>query len=158
MLTYKDTIYKTERAVPEDDDSYVRRSTTRSGPTASVQKSNPAHTLPVDTLCFYTQEHPQEFSSRLCPPPPFVFPSFVIVSLCNGDYNRQSFSFLSFSRSEGQSEVSWRSGEGQTKVSWRSGRDEDVQVEAVVRLPEEEDEHQAEEAGARQTPVQPGQI
>lgn len=39
-----------------------------------------------------------------------------------------------------------------------SHRDEDVQVETVVGLPEEEDEDEAEEAGARQTPVQPGQI
>ncbi|KAI3355722.1 hypothetical protein L3Q82_004310 [Scortum barcoo] len=36
--------------------------------------------------------------------------------------------------------------------------DKDVQVEAVVRLPEEEDEDEAEEAGARQTPVQPRQL
>lgn len=36
--------------------------------------------------------------------------------------------------------------------------DEDVQVEAVVRLPEEEDEDEAEETGAGETPVQPGQL
>lgn len=39
-----------------------------------------------------------------------------------------------------------------------SHRNEDVQVEAVVGLPEEEDEDEAEEAGAGQTPVQPGQL
>ena len=33
--------------------------------------------------------------------------------------------------------------------------DKDVQVEAVVRLPEEEDEDEAEETGAGETPVQP---
>lgn len=33
--------------------------------------------------------------------------------------------------------------------------DKDVQVEAVIRLPEEEDEDEAEEAGAGETPVQP---
>lgn len=36
--------------------------------------------------------------------------------------------------------------------------DEDVQVEAVVRLPEEEDEDEAEETGAGETPVQPGKL
>lgn len=36
--------------------------------------------------------------------------------------------------------------------------DKDVQVEAVVRLPEEEDEDEAEEAGAGETPVQPRQV
>lgn len=39
-----------------------------------------------------------------------------------------------------------------------SHRHKDVQVEAVVGLPEEEDEDEAEEAGAGQTPVQPGQL
>lgn len=39
-----------------------------------------------------------------------------------------------------------------------SHRHKDVQVEAVVGLLEEEDEAQAEEAGAGQTPVQPGQL
>lgn len=39
-----------------------------------------------------------------------------------------------------------------------SHRHKDVQVEAVVGLPEEEEEHEAEEAGAGQTPVQPGQL
>lgn len=39
-----------------------------------------------------------------------------------------------------------------------SHRNEDVQVEAVVGLPEEEDEDEAEEAGAGQAPVQPGQL
>lgn len=36
--------------------------------------------------------------------------------------------------------------------------DKDVQVEAVVRLSEEEDEDKAEETGASQTPVQPRQL
>lgn len=36
--------------------------------------------------------------------------------------------------------------------------DEDVQVEAVVRLPEEDDEDEAEETRAGQTPVQPRQV
>lgn len=36
--------------------------------------------------------------------------------------------------------------------------DKDVQVEAVVRLPEEEDEDEAEETGTCQTPVQPRQV
>lgn len=36
--------------------------------------------------------------------------------------------------------------------------DKDVQVEAVIRLPEEEDEHEAEEAGAGETPVQPRRL
>lgn len=36
--------------------------------------------------------------------------------------------------------------------------DKDVQVEAVVRLPEEEDEDEAEETGAGETPVQPRQL
>lgn len=39
-----------------------------------------------------------------------------------------------------------------------SHRDKDIQVEAVVRLPEEEDEDEAEEAGASETPVQPRQL
>lgn len=39
-----------------------------------------------------------------------------------------------------------------------SHRDKDIQVEAVVRLPEEEDEDEAEETGAGQTPVQPWQL
>jgi len=36
--------------------------------------------------------------------------------------------------------------------------DEDVQVETVVGLPEEEDEDEAEETRAGETPVQPRQI
>lgn len=36
--------------------------------------------------------------------------------------------------------------------------DKDVQVETVVGLPEEEDEDEAEETRARQTPVQPRQL
>ena len=39
-----------------------------------------------------------------------------------------------------------------------SHRDKDVQVETVVGLPEEKDEDQAEETGAGETPVQPGQL
>lgn len=37
-------------------------------------------------------------------------------------------------------------------------RDKDVQVEAVVRLPEEEDEDEAEDTGAGEAPVQPRQL
>lgn len=39
-----------------------------------------------------------------------------------------------------------------------SHRHKDVQVEAVIGLPEEEDEDEAEVAGAGQTPIQPGQV
>lgn len=37
-------------------------------------------------------------------------------------------------------------------------RDKDVQVEAVVRLPEEEDEDEADDTGAGEAPVQPRQL
>lgn len=36
--------------------------------------------------------------------------------------------------------------------------DEDIQVETVVRLPEEQDENEAEETGAGETPVEPRQL
>lgn len=39
-----------------------------------------------------------------------------------------------------------------------SHRDEDVQVETVIRLPEEKDENETEETGAGQTPVEPRQL
>lgn len=39
-----------------------------------------------------------------------------------------------------------------------SDRDKDVQIEAVVRFPEEEEEQETEDAGSCQTPVQPGQL
>lgn len=39
-----------------------------------------------------------------------------------------------------------------------SHRDKNIQVEAVVGLPEEKDEDEAEEAGAGEAPVQPRYI
>lgn len=39
-----------------------------------------------------------------------------------------------------------------------SDRDKDVQIEAVVRFPEEKEEQETEDAGSCQTPVQPGQL
>lgn len=72
----------------------------------------------------------------------------------------------------GKKAVSWHVPFFVFPYSWKNARvllrsrfssaashgDKDVQVEAVVRLPEEEDEEQAEEAGAGEAPVQPGQV
>ena len=148
MFTYKDNIYKTDHGVSGHDvrvgqsrEESQRHQDYRPGRrTDRHTKAN----QPPRRHRLSNKLQKKSFTAQWEAPPPRSLHCILFFSLLS---IRNFVQWLLFSYSLSLSHP-----------FSRSDGNKDVQVEAVVRLPEEEDEEQAEEAGPRQTPVHPGQI